>query len=78
MRSEVILKSFDAPQDGVDRLVFALERTADHVTVTAHMYPDDSIGSIEDDDEGDFPLFDGTVSIEEFGRLREMFLGFMA
>lgn len=71
--SEVILKSFDAPQDGVDHLRFAISRTGDHVLITAHMMPDEEV---VDGDEGDFPQFDATVSVEEYRRLREMFVGF--
>lgn len=73
VKSEVILKSFDSPQDGVDHLRFALERTEGHVVITAHMTPDDEV---VDGDDGDFPMFDATVSVEEYRRLREMFVGF--
>jgi hypothetical protein len=74
-RQAVELKSFDAPEDGVAFLLFAIERTQDHVTITAHMVPDDNV---VDGDEGDFPQFDATVSVEEYRMLRELFVRFTA
>lgn len=73
MRKEIKLNSFDSPDDGVAHLLFAIERTADHVTMTAHMVADEDV---MDASESDFPLFIATMSVEEYRRLREIFVRF--
>lgn len=76
MRSEISIQSADAPNDSVEELFFALERGADGlVTITAEMRPTEDVPS--DVIDGDsFPQFIGTVSPEEYRRLREIFVGF--
>lgn len=67
------LQSAAAPDDGVESLYFALVGQAKAVAISAHMNPDDEV---IDADEGDFPQFDAVISIEEYRKLRQMFIDF--